>query len=92
MINREEILKIAKLSALEFSGEELDNIVKDMDEITEFARLVSGAELCDNGETESGRAPLEALREDRAESSFPQSAVLSSAENENGMFRVKGGI
>jgi len=95
MISKEEVLKLAYLAHLEFSEEELDGIIKDMDEIIAFADKVNGNV---EGDTEnilnvsSFSAPSSDFREDAVMASLPREKILSNTNPSNGMFTVKRGI
>ena len=43
MISKEEVIKLAKLARLDFSDDELDKIIKDMDDIIAFADTINNS-------------------------------------------------
>ena len=95
MISKDEVLKLAHLARLNFSDEELDKIIKDMDEIIAFADTINNsvegdAEKIRN--VSSGENPAENFREDTVMESLPNEKILSNVSGSKGMFCVKGGI
>ncbi len=95
MISKDEVLKLAHLARLDFSDEELDKIIKDMDEIIAFADTINNsvegdAEKIRN--VSSGATPAEEFREDTVMESLPNEKILSNVSGSKGMFCVKGGI
>lgn len=95
MISKEEVLKLAKLACLEFSDEELDRIIKDMDDIIAFADTINHSV---EGDAEKIRnisktaTPVEQFREDVVQESLSVDKILSNVTATKGMFCVKGGI
>lgn len=95
MIGKDEVLKLANLARLDFSDDELDKIIKDMDEIIAFADTINNsvegdAEKIRN--VSSTATPAENFREDRVKESLPNEKILSNVNGSKGMFCVKGGI
>lgn len=95
MITKEEVLKLAGLARLDFSDEELDRIIKDMDDIIAFADTINNsvegdAEKIRN--VSSSSTPAEEFREDVVKPSLPNEKILSNVAGSKGMFCVKGGI
>jgi aspartyl-tRNA(Asn)/glutamyl-tRNA(Gln) amidotransferase subunit C len=95
MISKEEVLKLARLARLEFTDEQLDKIIKDMDDIIAFADTINNsvegdAEKIRN--VSSSATPAEEFREDVVKESLPNEKILSNVNGSKGMFCVKGGI
>lgn len=95
MIAKEEVLKLANLARLDFSDDELDKIIKDMDDIIAFADTINNsvegdAEKIRN--VSSSATPAEDFREDVVKESLPNEKILSNVNGSKGMFCVKGGI
>lgn len=95
MITKDEVLKLANLARLDFSDEELDKIIRDMDDIIAFADTINNSV---EGDAEKIRTvstnaiPAEDCREDVVKESLPNEKVLSNVNGSKGMFCVKGGI
>lgn len=95
MISREEVLKLANLARLDFSEEELDRIIKDMDDIIAFADTINNSVEGDADKIRnisSSATPAEEFREDVVKESLPNEKILSNVNGSKGMFCVKGGI
>lgn len=95
MISKEDVLKLARLARLDFSEEELDRIIKDMDDIIAFADTINNsvegdAEKIRN--VSSNAIPAEDFREDIVKESLPNEKILSNVNASKGCFCVKGGI
>ncbi|MGN0521324.1 MAG: Asp-tRNA(Asn)/Glu-tRNA(Gln) amidotransferase subunit GatC [Eubacterium sp.] len=95
MLEKDEVLKLAHLARLEFSDDELDKIIKDMDDIIAFADTINNsvegdAEKIRN--VSSNATPAEDFREDVVKPSLPNEKILSNVNASKGMFCVKGGI
>lgn len=95
MITKEEVAKLAKLARLEFSNDELDKIISDMDDIIAFADTINNsvegdAEKIRN--VSSNATPAEDFREDVVKESLPNEKILSNVNGSKGCFCVKGGI
>ncbi|MCM1286447.1 MAG: Asp-tRNA(Asn)/Glu-tRNA(Gln) amidotransferase subunit GatC [Acetobacter sp.] len=95
MITKEEVLKLANLARLDFSDEELDKIIKDMDDIIAFADTINNAVEGDAEKirtVSSNAIPASECREDVVKESLPNEKILSNVNGSKGMFCVKGGI
>ncbi|MCD7797721.1 MAG: Asp-tRNA(Asn)/Glu-tRNA(Gln) amidotransferase subunit GatC [Clostridiales bacterium] len=95
MISKEEVLKLAGLARLEFTDEELDKIIKDMDEIIAFADTINNSVEGDADKIRNiSKTALEAekFRDDTVKESLPNEKILSNINASKGMFCIKGGI
>ena len=95
MITKDEVLKLARLARLEFSDEELDKIIKDMDDIIAFADTINNSVEGDADKirnVSSTATPAEEFRADVVNESLPNEKILSNVSGSKGMFCVKGGI
>ncbi len=95
MITKEEVLKLAYLARLDFSDDELDRIIKDMDDIIAFADTINNSVEGDADKIRnisSSAVPAEKFREDVVKESLPNEKILSNVSASKGMFCVKGGI
>lgn len=89
VVTKEEILKIANLSKLWVSEEELESLTRDMGEIIEFANTINAvsdsAEDFDNINNLSN-----VFRADEVVPSYPREKILQNAGGgEDGYFPVK---
>lgn len=89
MVTKEEILKIASLSKLSVSEEELESLTADMAQIIEFANTINataaGVEEFDNINN-----LVNVFREDVVVPSYPQEEILRNVGGgEDGYFPVK---
>ena len=79
MISKEEVIKLAKLAKLEFSDDELDKIIKDMDDIIAFADTINNSV---EGDADKIRnisttyTPAEEIRKDEVKPSLPKEKIL----------------
>lgn len=95
MISKEEVLKLAGLARLDFSDDELDRIIKDMDDIIAFADTINNSVEGDADKIRnisSSATPAGDFREDTVKDSLPNEKILSNVSASKGMFCVKGGI
>ena len=95
MITKEEVIKLAHLARLDFSDDELDGIIKDMDDIIAFADTINNSVEGDADKirnVSTTASPAEDFREDIVKESLPNEKILSNVNGSKGMFCVKGGI
>ncbi len=90
MITKQEVEKLAKLSKLRFTDEELESFTREMTEIIEFADTINRNVGDLTSEPEGERVmEMEQLRDDEVKPSYPNEDILSNAENSNGFFVVR---
>lgn len=90
MITKQEVEKLAKLSKLRFTDEELESFTREMTEIIEFADTINRNVGDLTSEPEGERVmEMEQLRDDEVKPSYPNEDILSNAENSNGFFLVR---
>lgn len=90
MITKQEVEKLAKLSKLRFTDEELESFTREMTEIIEFADTINRNVGDLTSEPEGDRVmEMEQLRDDEVKPSYPNEDILSNAENSNGFFVVR---
>lgn len=88
MVTREEILKIAKLSKLSVTEEELDGLTAAMGEIIAFADTINAAGAA--GEFDNINNLQNAFREDEVVPSYPRDEILKNVDGgEDGFFPVR---
>ena len=89
MVTREEILKIAKLSKLAGTEEELDGLTAAMGEIIAFADTINAAGAA-AGEFDNINNLQNAFREDEVVPSYPRDEILKNVDGgEDGFFPVR---
>ncbi|MBS1326501.1 MAG: Asp-tRNA(Asn)/Glu-tRNA(Gln) amidotransferase subunit GatC [Oscillospiraceae bacterium] len=89
MVTREEILKIAKLSKLSVTEEELDGLTAAMGEIIAFADTINAAGAA-AGEFDNINNLQNAFREDEVVPSYPRDEILKNVDGgEDGFFPVR---
>ena len=89
MVTREEILKIAKLSKLSVTEEELDGLTAAMGEIIAFADTINAAGAA-AGEFDNINNMHNAFREDEVVPSYPRDEILKNVDGgEDGFFPVR---
>ncbi len=87
MIEKEEVKKLAKLSKLSFTEQEIEKLTVDMQSIVAFADMISKAEFTQK----EGIVPdsLQPLREDTVMPSYPRDEILKNAPTpEDGFFKL----
>ena len=91
-LTKQDIEKLATLSRLRFSDDELEGFIHEMDDIIAFADTINNAV---EGGTDTIKATaLNAItfdenREDVVAPSTPNEKVLSNVDGHNGYFQVK---
>ena len=89
MVTSEEILKIAKLSKLSVTEEELDGLTAAMGEIIAFADTINAAGAA-AGEFDNINNLQNAFREDEVVPSYPRDEILKNVDGgEDGFFPVR---
>lgn len=89
MVTKEEILKIAKLSKLTVSEEELETLTHDMQQIIAFADTINAA-VDESGEFDNSNNLSNAFREDVVVPSYDRTQILQNVDGgEDGFFPVK---
>ena len=89
MVTREEILKIAKLSKLSVTEEELDGLTAARGEIIAFADTINAAGAA-AGEFDNINNLQNAFREDEVVPSYPRDEILKNVDGgEDGFFPVR---
>lgn len=91
-ITEQEILSLAKLARLEFTGEKCASFVAEFNGIVDFANRINEAV---EGTTETilevggASVEMENLREDEVKPSLSSEKILSNVEAQDGYFPVK---
>lgn len=90
-MDRNELEKIMRLSRLSFDETEYTKLEEEFGKIIAFADTINQVVELQKDLSGTGREPamLENLREDIVSQSFSSEALLSNAENIDGMFVVK---
>lgn len=95
MITKEEVIKLANLARLDFSDDELDKIIKDMDDIIAFADTINNSVEGDADKirnVSSFAIDAKECRADVVKPSLDNEKILSNVNGSKGCFCVKGGI
>ena len=89
LINKEEILHIAKLADLKIREGEINEYAKNLQDILNFAQIINGVNT-DNVEESIGTANnFNVFRKDEIEDFGDREILLQNApEQEDGMFRI----
>jgi aspartyl-tRNA(Asn)/glutamyl-tRNA(Gln) amidotransferase subunit C len=88
MITKKDVLHVAKLSKLEFTEDEIDSFVTDMDSIVAYVNTLS--QIDTSGlEEKLNVVNLNDLRADQVNTSLTQAdAILNAPKKRNGGFSV----
>ena len=88
MITKKDVLHVAKLSKLEFTEDEIDSFVTDMDSIVAYVNTLS--QIDTSGlEEKLNVVNLNDLRADEVNNSLSQAdAILNAPKKRNGGFSV----
>lgn len=93
MISKEEVIKLAKLARLDFSDDELDKIIKDMDDIIAFADTINNSVEGDADKIRNistSATPAEEFRKDEVKPSLPKRKNSFKRQCFKGIFLCKG--
>ena len=89
MISREEMMNLANLSKLYLSESEIEDAMKEMDGMIDFANQINEMNL-DANEIPNITGLTNSLREDEIKESYPQSEILQNVDGgKDGFFYVK---
>ena len=88
-VSKEELLHIANLAQLEIEESEIDNYLKNLDEILEFANIVNNANVEDLDITIGANDAKNVFRKDEVEIFEDNEALLQNAPSkELNMFQI----
>jgi aspartyl-tRNA(Asn)/glutamyl-tRNA(Gln) amidotransferase subunit C len=89
MIDREQVLHVARLARLELSEEEVDRMATELSGILEHVDKISALDLTDVEPTSHVVALENVLRPDEPDASLPRERALEQAPDPaDGAFRV----
>jgi aspartyl-tRNA(Asn)/glutamyl-tRNA(Gln) amidotransferase subunit C len=89
MIDREQVLHVARLARLQLSEEELERMASELSGILEHVDRITALDLDDVAPTSHVVALENVLRPDEPEPSLPREVALANApDSSDGMFRV----
>jgi aspartyl-tRNA(Asn)/glutamyl-tRNA(Gln) amidotransferase subunit C len=89
MIDRSDVLHVARLARLELSDDEVDRMVSELSSVLDYFMKISELDLEDVPPTSHVVEVTDALRPDEPEPSLPREEVLEQAPAvENGGFVV----
>ena len=88
-VSKEELLHIANLASLKLKDEEIDNYLKNLEEILDFAEIVNEAPIEDLEETVGINENYNVFRKDEVKAFEDKEALLQNApEQERGMLKI----
>ena len=88
-VSKEELLHIANLACLEIEENELDNYLKNLEEILNFANIVNQAPVNGLGITIGANEAKNRFRKDEIEIFKDTESLLQNAEEkEQNMFKI----
>ena len=88
-VSKEELLHIANLSKLELKDNEVEDYLKNLDDILEFANIINSAPTDDLDITIGANAAKNVFRKDEIKIFEDNEALLQNASSkENHMFKV----
>lgn len=89
MISRDEMLNLANLSKLYLSEDEIEDAMKEMDGMIDFANQINEMSL-DSYETPNINGLSNALRDDKVMDSYTQNKILENVGGgKDGYFYIK---
>ncbi len=90
MINKEEVLRIAKIAKLSVEDDEIDLLIKDMSALIEYADLINSVIEDQDLEYDDINKTFNAFEEDIVVDSYDRDEILKNREGgENGYFVVR---
>ena len=88
-VSKEELLHIASLAKLELKENEVENYLKNLDDILDFANTINNAPTENLDITIGANAAKNVFRKDEVKVFEDREALLQNApEKENNMFKV----
>ena len=88
-ISRTEVERMAELARLELTGQEIEDLQRDLSEILEYVDQLNQLDTTGVPPTAHALVGRDVLREDEAEPSMPQEDTLANAPHvQDGFFRV----
>ena len=88
-VEKEEILHIAKLAALNIKEEEIEEYRKNLQDILNFANIVNSVNTDNVSETIGSTSNINMFREDEIKEFEDEEALLQNApEKQNNMFSI----
>ncbi|OPJ56297.1 Asp-tRNA(Asn)/Glu-tRNA(Gln) amidotransferase subunit GatC [Alkalithermobacter paradoxus] len=89
MIDKESIKHVSKLARLEFKEDEMDKVVKKLDDVLSYVKMLDEVNVENVGITYNPINLKNVLREDVVKESLDREKVLQNApDKEMGCFRV----
>lgn len=88
-IGKEELLHIVKLSNLKIKDDEIDNYLKNLEDILEFAQVLDNVDTSKVDESISGVSEYNVFRKDEIRQFESREILLQNATTqEDGMFKI----
>ncbi len=85
-ITKEEVIKIAEISRLSLSDNEIEKILKQLEEVLGYAQRVK--DIADQAEQQPSYKNINVMRQDVVEPSCPESVLACAPEAEEHFFVV----
>lgn len=88
-VSKEELLHIVKLSNLRIKEEEIDDYMKNLEEILSFVKVLDNVDTSQVDETIGQVSGYNVFRKDEVKQFENRELLLQNApENEDGMFKI----
>ena len=88
-VSKEELLHITNLARLNLKDEEIEDYLKNLEDILDFAKVVDEAPTADLDETTGMNNNYNVFREDEVKTFEDREALLNNApEKEKDMFKI----
>ncbi len=88
-VSKEELLHIAKLADLKLRDDEVDNYLKNLDDILKYTEIINKAPVSDMEETIGANDTQNAFRKDEPKVFDNIEGILSNAhETERNMYKI----
>lgn len=85
-INRDEILKVARLARLSIDAEAVDQVARQIDDILTYIDILRQVDTSEVAPTSHATARRSAFREDRPLGSVPREQALANAPDQDGTY------
>ncbi len=88
-ISKSEVEKLAALSKLQFSDDEIDILIPELEKIISFASEINASESLSEGKEDTEYVLWDKLREDSVRKSLENEKVFQENNAEKGFFVVR---
>ena len=88
-IEKDEVLRIAKLADLKIEEEKIEEYRKNLEEILDFANIINNVDTSNLSETTGNSQNVNFFREDEVKNfDNIEGLILNAPEKENNMFKI----